>query len=212
MTRDVKGNSILHKLNSTVKLACLLLLSILIFALKDTRILTVLVGISLLLAISTKIAIHFYTRGIKTSFYLLLLTFLLNLLFTDIAYAGMITYRLGIMLVYTLLFTLTTTYMELVKGIMHLLYPLTWFKINTKDIGLIIAIGLNLMPILKIEFLNLKQAQFVKGYKPNFRKMKLYLVYLFLPFLNNCFRRVEEISMALVVKGYEEEEEDAKEA
>ena len=67
-----------------------------------------------------------------------------------------------------------------------------------------VGIGINFMPILINEYKIIKQAQIAKGYMPKIRKIKQYCLSIFIPYITNCFKRVNEIALALAVKGYEE--------
>ncbi|MBO5479323.1 MAG: energy-coupling factor transporter transmembrane protein EcfT [Clostridia bacterium] len=204
MLKYVEGNSIIHKMNSTIKLLLLIIISIGIFMIKEYKILHIVLGISLILLLLTKIKPIYYLKAIKDSIYIVIVTFLLNLFFSSVSYSFMISYRIFIMLIFTFIVTLTTKSMDLVRAICNLLYPLKLFGINTKEISLMVGIGINFMPILKKEYVQIKEAQIAKGYIPSLRKIKQYSICIFVPYLTNCFRRVDEISMALQVKGYEE--------
>lgn len=92
--------------------------------------------------------------------------------------------------------------MDIVYAITNILYPLKLFKINTKDISLIVGIGINFMPILIREYIVIKEAQKSKGYVFKIKKVKQYCLCIFIPYLSNCFKKVDEIALALQVKGY----------
>lgn len=204
MLNYIEGNSIIHKMNSTIKFLLLIAISIGIFMIKDYKTLNIVFIISFLLLLLTKIKPINYIKAIKGSIYIVIITFLLNLFFSSVSYSFMISYRILIMLIFTFIVTLTTKAMDFVDAITNILYPLKLFGINTKEISLMVAIGINFMPILKNEYINIKEAQMAKGYMPSFRKTKQYSMCIFVPYLTNCFKRVDEISMALQVKGYEE--------
>lgn len=202
MLRYVEKKSIIHKTNSTIKLIILILLSIYIFTIKDYYTLNIVCGISLLILLLSKVPIKYYLRSIVNSIYFVIITFVVNLLFSDIIYSFMIAYRMFIMLVFTLDLTLTTKSMDIVYAITNILYPLKLFGVNTRDISLMVGIGINFMPILTNEYKIIKQAQMAKGYYPKIRKFKEYCLCIFIPYLTNCFKRVDEISLALQIKGY----------
>lgn len=202
MLNYVEGKSIIHKTNSTIKLIFLILVSIYIFTLKDYRSLNIVFIISLVILLLSRVHIKYYIKGIINSIYFVILTFVINLLFSDLTYSFMISYRIFIMLIFTLNLTLTTKSMQIVYAITNILYPLKIFGVNTKDISLMVGIGINFMPILANEYRIVKQAQFAKGYYPSLINLKRYSLCIFIPYLTNCFKRVDEISLALQVKGY----------
>ena len=202
MLNYVEGKSIIHKINSTVKLIFLILVSIYIFTLKDYMSLNIVFILSIIILILSRVKLKYYMKGIINSIYFVILTFVINLLFSDLIYSFMISYRIFIMLIFTLNLTLTTKSMQIVYAITNILYPLKIFGVNTRDISLMVGIGINFMPILANEYKIVKQAQFAKGYYPSITNLKKYSLCIFIPYLTNCFKRVDEISLALQVKGY----------
>ena len=203
MLRYIETNSWIHQLNSTIKLLALLVISIGLFMIKNEIVLHIVLLITLLFFIMTKIPLLEYIKAMKGSFYIVLLTFLLNLPFSSFDYSFLIAYRIGIMVLITVLLTLTTKSMDLVYAITNLLSPLKLFGVNPRDISLMVGIAINFMPILRREYIIVKQAQMAKGFYPQIRHIKQYCYSIFLPYLTNCFKRVDEIALALQVKGYE---------
>lgn len=114
MLKYIDTKSIIHSINSTVKLITLILLSIYIFTLKDYIALNIIFIISAVLLILSRINIKHYIKALKNSIYFVIITFVLNLFFSDIMYSLMISYRIFIMLIYTLILTLTTKSMDIV--------------------------------------------------------------------------------------------------
>ena len=204
MLNYIEGKSIIHKLNSTVKLIFLIAISVYIFTVKDYFTLNIVLIISIVMLFLSRIKLINYIKAIVNSIYFVIITFVINLLFSDIIYSFMISYRIFIMIIFTLILTLTTKPMDIVYGITNLLYPLKIFGVNTKDISLMVGIGISFMPILKNEYIHIKQAQMAKGYYPKIRDIKKYSLCIFVPYLTNCFKRVDEMSIALRAKGYEE--------
>lgn len=203
MINYIEKKSIIHNTNSTIKLILIIIISIYIFTVKNYFTLNIIFGISIVLLLMSKIKIINYIKGIRNSIYFVVITFVINLFFSDVIYSLMISYRILIMLIFTLTLTLTTKPMDIVYGITNLLYPLKLFGVNTKDISLMVGIGISFMPILRNEYVTIKQAQTAKGYYPQIRKIKQYCVCIFVPYLINCFKRVDEMSVALQAKGYE---------
>lgn len=203
MLNYIEGKSIIHKLNSTVKLIFLIAISVYIFTVKDYFTLNIVLIISIVMLLISRIKLINYIKAIVNSIYFVVITFVINLLFSDIIYSFMISYRIFIMIIFTLILKLTTKPMDIVYGITNLLYPLKIFGVNTKDISLMVGIGISFMPILKNEYIHIKQAQMAKGYYPKIRDIKKYSLCIFVPYLTNCFKRVDEMSIALQAKGYD---------
>ncbi len=203
MLNYIEGKSIIHKLNSTVKLIFLIAISVYIFTVKDYFTLNIVLLVSIAMLLLSRIKLINYIKAIVNSIYFVVITFVINLLFSDVIYSFMISYRIFIMIIFTLVLTLTTKPMDIVYGITNLLYPLKIFGVNTKDMSLMVGIGISFMPILKNEYIQVKQAQMAKGYYPTIKNIKKYSLCIFVPYLTSCFKRVDEMSIALQAKGYD---------
>lgn len=203
MLNYVDGKSIIHKVNSTIKLILLISTSIYIFTIKNYMTLNIIFITAIILLLMSRIKLIYYIKSIKHSIWFVIITFIINLFFSDIIYSFMISYRIFIMLIFTIILTLTTKPMDIVYAITNLLYPLKIFGVNTKDISLMVGIAISFMPVLKNEYIAIKQAQMAKGYYPKIGHIKKYVICIFVPYLINCFKRVDEMSLALQAKGYE---------
>lgn len=203
MLNYIDGKSIIHKTNSTVKLILLIIISIYIFTVRNYIILNVIFGIVIILLLLSRIKFVHYLKLIRDSIYFVVITFVINLFFSDVIYSFMISYRIFIMLMLTLILTLTTKSMDIVYAITNILLPLKIFGVNIKDISLMVGIGISFMPILRNEYITIKQAQIAKGYLPKLGKIKIHAICIFIPYITGCFKRVDDMSLALQAKGYE---------
>ena len=75
--------------------------------------------------------------------------------------------------------------------------PLKIFKINTEEIKVMVCISLSMIPILKKELSEMKDACKAKGIKLNIKNIKIILSKFFLTLI----MRVNQIEEALIAKG-----------
>lgn len=129
---------------------------------------------------------------------ILIIMFVANALIVDLNYAIIISIRLILVCNATYIFTTTMTYTEFGNVIEKVLTPLKIFGINNKDISLIVCIAIAFIPILKNEFIEIKMAVKLKGYKLTLTRSLVILK----PFFISIFKRMEDISNALVAKAY----------
>ena len=87
----------------------------------------------------------------------------------------------------------------LAKTIRLLCSPLKIFNINTEEIEVLVCICLSMIPILKREYLDVKDACRAKNINMNIKNVKIILSKLLMSFI----KRVNEIDEALVEKGYD---------
>lgn len=80
-------------------------------------------------------------------------------------------------------------------------YPLKIFKVNTDDIKVMVCISLSVIPILKKDLYELKEACKSKNITFNVKNMKIVLAKFFLSLIS----RVNEIEESLIAKGYSNE-------
>ena len=76
--------------------------------------------------------------------------------------------------------------------------PLKIFKINTDEIKIMICISLSMIPILKKDLLEIKNACRAKKMKFTIKNMKFILSKFFL----SLIQRVNQIEKSLIAKGY----------
>lgn len=76
--------------------------------------------------------------------------------------------------------------------------PLKIFKINTDEIKLMVSISLSMIPILKKDVYELKEACIAKNISLNVNNIKIILSKFFLSLIT----RVNQIEEALIAKGY----------
>ena len=76
---------------------------------------------------------------------------------------------------------------------------ITVFKINTEEIEVLVSIALSMIPVLKKEYREVKEACKAKNINFNIKNMKIILSKILL----STIKRINEIDESLVEKGYE---------
>jgi energy-coupling factor transporter transmembrane protein EcfT len=87
------------------------------------------------------------------------------------------------------------------ETIKKICFPLKILKVNTDEIKVMICISLSMIPILKKDLYDIKEACIAKKIKFNVKNMKSILTKFFLKLLV----RVNEIEESLKAKGYSNE-------
>ena len=128
----------------------------------------------------------------------ILVTGIINSILENYIYAIYITVKLILVCNITYTYSRTTTAFSVAKTVKMLCKPLEIFKINTDDIEILVALGITMVPVLKKEFLELKNACLAKNIEWKIKNMKIILF----KFLFSIIKRVNEIDEALVQKGH----------
>lgn len=126
------------------------------------------------------------------------LTGIINSILENYIYAIYISIKLILVCNITYTYSRTTTAFSAAKTIKTLCKPLEIFKINTDDIEILVALGITMVPILKKEFLDLRNACLAKNIDWNIKNMKIILS----KFLLSIIKRVNEIDEAMIQKGH----------
>ena len=136
----------------------------------------------------------------------------LRVAFMDMAYSGLregvlISFQVALSIIFSSILTLTTSPMELAKGVFRLLSPLRIFRVPVDDIALMVMISMRYIPIFLQEAERITKAQRARGgYLDGgglLGRAKMVLPVL-VPLMANSLRRAHGIADALAARGYGE--------
>ena len=127
----------------------------------------------------------------------IIFTFIINCLLDDITNAIWIGIKLLIVCNMTMIYSNTTTVTGVAETVKDLCSPLKLFGINTDEIKIIVCISLTMIPILKKDLSEMKEACRAKGIKINIKNIKTILS----KFSLSILIRVNELEEALIAKG-----------
>lgn len=172
-----------------------------IFFLDDVIILLIVFIINLILNFLFKLKISDTIRYIIKILPFILLTVIINWILSNYKYSILVGIKLLLVCHITYIYSKTTSVRKIANTIKNICYPLKIINIDTKDIEVMVCISLSMIPILKKEFNQVKEACMVKGIKYNIKNIKIILSKLLISIL----KRVNEIEESLISKGYVEE-------
>ncbi|WP_022772974.1 energy-coupling factor transporter transmembrane component T family protein [Butyrivibrio sp. AE2015] len=227
MLRDItlgqyyRTDSVIHRLDPRVKLVATFAFIISLFLVKNVWgyvIAAIFLGACIALS---NVPVKFMFRGMKTIFFLLIITMVFNLILTPgtpivsiwkikITYEGL---RLAILMAIRLVFlitgssimTLTTTPNNLTDGLESVLKPLKVLHVPVHEIAMMMSIALRFIPILLEETDKIMKAQMARG--ADFESGSLInraksLVPLLVPLFISAFRRALDLAMAMEARCY----------
>lgn len=129
----------------------------------------------------------------------ILFTLIFNLILDNYLNAIWMAVKLLLVCNVTYIYSRTITVAQLAKTVRTICKPLEVFKINTEEIEVLVSISLSMIPVLKKEYREVKEACKAKNINFNIKNMKTILVKILL----STIKRINEIDEALVEKGYE---------
>lgn len=192
-------------MKTIIKFIAFFIYTICLFWIKDIN---VLLGI-FVLQILFMLLCHVSVSGaIKTIWKLLpfiLFTVVIDLLVMEVMDSILIGIRLIMVCHITYIFGKTTTAMQLAKAIKMLLYPLTWFGVNTNNIAIMVSLAITFIPIIRKEIENIRYSLKAKGFNMSFINQITHINYIMGPLFYSLLRKVSELENALKSKAYLEE-------
>ncbi len=227
MLRDItlgqyyRTDSVIHRLDPRVKLATTFIYIITLF-IADNIWGYVIAGLFLATIIKlSNVPPKFIFRGMKTIFFLLIITIIFNMFLTPgtaifsiwkitLTYEGLaLACKMAIRLIFLItgssVMTLTTTPNNLTDGLESLLKPLKIFKVPVHEIAMMMSIALRFIPILLEETDKIMKAQMARGADFEsgsiIRRAKA-LVPLLVPLFISAFRRALDLAMAMEARCY----------
>lgn len=185
---------------NVVKFVLFVFYTVLIFLIKDFWVLGILFCANIIFARLLKIDLKCMLYNLKLLLPFIGFTVILNTIFDSVYFGILIGVRIIICYNITYIFSKSLTVFELADIIQKLCYPLKLFKVNTKNIGIMVGVSLCMIPILKNEILTLVKAMKSKG-----KTMKLNsFVIIMKPMLISVLKKTSQMEKTLMAKAYME--------
>ena len=216
------GNSVIHCMDATIKILLLVILLAAVI-LTDTLIgYAVLIVFSAFAVVLSHIGIKAALGNVCRMIWFFIIIFLMNLCFykSDNAwfsfwifapsYDGLmqgikVVVRVAAFLVICNILNATTPPVEITKAVENIMFPLSFIKIPTRQIALILSVAIQFIPTLLEEADMIKKAQIARGAKFDSRRLKDKagaVIPMVVPIFVSAFRRADELSLAMEARGY----------
>ncbi len=189
-------------MKDVIKFMLFVLYTILIFFISDYKIITIIFFINILLMIIGKVNLKSAIRSIIRLLPFIAFVVLINLVLMSKEKAILIGIRLILVCNFTYTFTRNFTPQQLSNSIEKILTLLKIFKINTREIGIMISIAVAFVPILKDEGNKIKESLKSKGFNVNGINMIKNINLILVPLIVSILKRVQHIENAFKSKGY----------
>jgi len=216
------GDSPVHRMDARVKLLLALGLIVLLFVVQTVYGYLACFGLILLSVLASRISVKYVLKGIKPLWFILLLTFVLNIFFitegrvllewwifriTEVGLIRSVTIavRLVLLITITTELTLTTSPMEITDALERLLTPLKIIRFPAHEMALMMSIALRFIPTLIDETDRIMKAQTARG--ASFDSGGLVsrakgLVPILVPLFVSAFKRADELALAMESRCY----------
>lgn len=104
----------------------------------------------------------------------------------------------------------TTTPLEMTDAIVRMMSPLKKIGVDTEEFGLLLSVAIQFIPVLQEESRMIIRAQNARGAKVNtgnIMQRVRSVIPLVIPIIVSAFRRGDELSQALLARGYREKKQ-----
>lgn len=223
-------NSIIHRLDPRTKLFFVLLYIVSIFVAKEIYAFAFLGAVMVLTVILSRVPLRIILKGLKPITIIIIFTAILNMFLTKaesqplfsvsiipnfwtltlykegLINAGILALRIILLLVETsVLFSYTTTPIELTDGLETALSPLKKIKVPVHEFAMMMTIALRFIPTLVEETSKIMNAQKARGTdfsSGGLIKRAKALIPIIIPLFVSSFRRAEELATAMECRCY----------
>ena len=215
------GNSFMHRLDPRTKLLLATAVMVVLFLVDGFLGYLWIFGLLLLAIINGDIPLKSITRGLKPLTFIILLTVILNIFFTEgtilwqwgfikITQEGifkgiLLGIRLILLILSTTVMTLTTSPLSITDGLEYLLSPLKKINFPVHELSMMLTIALRFIPTLLEETDKIMKAQMARGAdfeSGNLLKRAQNMVPLLVPLFVSAFRRADDLATAMESRCY----------
>ena len=131
------SNSLVHKMNSFIKMLCVILFIIMIFFANNLKTNVVIFILATLMVLNTKVPVRIYFKMILSIKWLLLFIIIINfILKLPLEFNVMIIVRIIYIIIYMSILFFTTPFLEIISGFEVLFYPLKLFCLPVDKMAL----------------------------------------------------------------------------
>lgn len=218
----IEKNSLIHKLDSTVKMLLFILLVAAVIATNSLPGYIVLFLFTAVICVISKIGIKAALGNVLRLFWFFITIFLMNLFFFKAenawisfwifnpSFDGMmqgikVVARVVAFLIFSNIINASTPPVEATSAIENIISPLKIFKVPVSQLALILSVSIQFVPILFEEADMIKKAQIARG--AQFESKRLIdkaraVAPMVVPIFVSAFRRADELSLAMEARGY----------
>ncbi len=215
-------NSIVHRLDSRIKIISVLVFIIAVFVCNSVFSFSIAVLFTLICIFASKISLTTVLKSLKPVFILIIFTAIINLFFTSgdtyiiewkfikitengLYSAVKMAVRIILLVSFTSLLTFTTSPIALTDGIEALLKPFSKIGLPSHELAMMMTIALRFIPTLLEETDKIIMAQKSRGADfetGNIIKRAKSLIPIMVPLFINSFRRADELATAMECRCY----------
>lgn len=216
------GSSLMHRLDPRVKLLLTIAVIVLIFFVHTYWGYLAVLAMLMLAVACSRISVKFVLKGIKPMWFVILLTFVMNIFFltgekilwqwgaVKIYQEGLekaieLAIRLILLVMCSTILTLTTSPKEITDALESLLRPLKAVHFPVHEMALMMSIALRFIPTLMEETDRIMKAQTARGASfdsGGLMEKAKGMIPILVPLFVSAFKRADELALAMEARCY----------
>lgn len=156
--------SLIHSMNSTIKIICTIMFAIFSFLSYNLYINLLIIALLVLMILLSKVPIILYLKSIFSIKWFLIFIFIINIIFEHNLYiALLISLRIIYVLIYTMMLIFTTKQDDIIFGLQKTFSPLKILNIPINKMAFSVGLALRFIPDLLASFNRILKLQVNKG-------------------------------------------------
>jgi len=188
-------------MKNIIKFIVFIIITISIFFIENFNLIGAIFLCDCIIAVRLKINFKKIIYSLKILMPIVIFTILINIISSGIYDATLIGIRMVVCFLMTYIYSKTVTTLEISETIQKLFYPLKLFKVNTKNIGIMVSIAICMIPILKEEIESL-----IKSMKSRGKQIKITNITIVIkPLLISILNKTIHMEKSLISRVYSEE-------
>ncbi|NQX83206.1 MAG: energy-coupling factor transporter transmembrane protein EcfT [Mycoplasmataceae bacterium] len=205
--RNIK--SIVHSIDPITKLLGFMLIVISMFVAQEPGTLLVVFGFSFIVSLLSKVRIKSYFTSLLVVIPFFVIMFLFYLLLYSLnqtlIFVFMMSLRLYLFILLSIIYTSTTKEMDIALSIEWFITPLRVIKVPTYEISMMIMLSIRFIPLLFEDIRKIMIAQTSRGINVINGNLKARIKGIsnsLLPMFVIAFKRSDDVAKAMVIRGY----------
>ena len=192
----VPRESPLHRLRPAPKLLAVLLAGVLVFMLRDWRVLLALLALVLALYGAARLGWRTTWAQLRPSLGVLLFLFVVQSLLADVESGAVTVLRFGVLLLLSSLVSLTTRVSDLLAALERAMQPLVRVGVNPARVSLAVSLTLRFIPVVVQTVSDVRDAQRARGIEKN-------MVALTVPVVVRTLKMADDVADAIDARSWE---------
>lgn len=192
----VPRESPLHRLRPAPKLVAVLVAGVVVFWVRDWRVLLALLALTLSLYGLARLGWRASWVQLRPSLGVLLFLFVVQSLLADVESGAVTVLRFGVLLLLSSLVTLTTRVSDLLAALERAMQPLARVGVNPAKVSLAVSLTLRFIPVVVQTVGDVRDAQRARGIEKN-------MVALTVPVIVRTLKMADDVADAIDARSFD---------